>query len=103
MYICNIINKNNKNMNNKVTDIKLNLMKNTCDKIVNKISNIVGNDPDYHNFEVTTSYDIADYTTRMTLAYLLKYGLINKDLFLSFGELSDDDMNYINNELDKIK
>ena len=82
-------------------NIKVESLKKTCDKIVDKISTIVGKDPDYNNLEITTTYDIADYTARMTLAYLLKYGLINNELFSSFGELSDEDMNYINNELNK--
>ncbi len=88
-------------MSTKLTNNELNSMKKTCDKIVDKVSNVVGNNPDLQNLEVTTTYDIADYAVRMTLAYLMRYGLINKDLFTSFGDLTDEDMDYINKELEK--
>lgn len=85
-----------------VTDNELNSMKKSCDRIVDKISNVVGSNSDFQNLELTTTYDIADYTARMTLAYLMRYGLINKELLSSFGDLSDEDMDYINKELEKL-
>lgn len=87
---------------NTVTDNELNSMKKSCDKIVDKISNVVGSNPDFQNLEISTTYDIADYSSRMTLAYLMMYGLINKELFASFGDLTDDDIDYINKELEKL-
>lgn len=85
-----------------VTDNELNSMKKSCDRIVDKISNVVGSNSEFQNLELTTTYDIADYTARMTLAYLMRYGLINKELLSSFGDLSDEDMDYINKELEKL-
>lgn len=85
----------------ELTSNEINLMKKTCNRIVDKISNIVGNNPDLHNSELNSTYDIAENTVRLTLAYLMRYGLINKDLFISLGELTDDDIDYINSELEK--
>lgn len=89
-------------MSKDLTKDEMNSMKKTCDRIVDKVSNIVGKNPDFQNLEITTTYDIVDYTVRMTLAYIMRYGLINKELFTSFGNLSDEDMDYINKELEKL-
>lgn len=89
-------------MSTTVTDNELNSMKKSCDRIVDKISKVVGKDPDFQNLELLSTYDIADYAARMTLAYIMRYGLINKELFASFGELSDEDIDYINDELEKL-
>lgn len=78
-------------MSKELTNEQMDSMKNVCNKIVNKISNVVGKNPDFQNLELTTIYDIADYSSRMALAYLMRYGLINTDLFISLGDLTDDD------------
>lgn len=88
-------------MSIELTNKELDSMKKTCDKIADKVSNVVNKNPDLQNLEITTIYDIADYTSRMTLAYLMRYGLINKELFTSFGDLTNEDIDYINNELKK--
>lgn len=51
--------------------------------------------------EITSTYDVADYAVRMTIVYMLKYGLLDIDNFINLHELSEDEIIELNKELNK--
>ena len=51
--------------------------------------------------EIVSTYDVADYAVRMTIVYMLKYGLLDIDNFISLHELSEDEIIELNKELNK--
>lgn len=51
--------------------------------------------------EIASTYDVADYAVRMTIAYMLKYRLLDIDNFINLHELSEDEIIELNKELNK--
>lgn len=46
--------------------------------------------------EIASTYDAANYTVRMTIAYMLKYRLLDIDNFINLHELYDDEIIELN-------
>lgn len=62
-------------MSNTLTNNQINSLKDTIDDLSDNISTITLQNPYLSNIEIASTYDVADYAVRMTIAYMLKYGL----------------------------
>ena len=49
--------------------------------------------------DIASTYDVADYAVRMTIAYMLKYGLLDIDNFINLHELSEDEIIELNKQV----
>lgn len=88
-------------MSNTLTNNQINSLKDTINDLSDNISTITLQNPDLSNMEIVSTYDVADYAVRMTIAYMLKYGLLDIDNFINLHELSEDEMIELNKELNK--
>lgn len=88
-------------MSNTLTNNQINSLKDTINDLSDNISTITLQNPDLSNMEITSTYDVADYAVRMTIAYMLKYGLLDIDNFINLHELSEDEIIELNKELNK--
>lgn len=88
-------------MNNTLTNEQMNSLKNAINDLSDNISTITLQNPDLSNMEVRSTYEVADYAVRMTIAYMLKYGLLDIDNFINLNELSDEEIIELNKELNK--
>ena len=88
-------------MSNTLTNNQINSLKDAINDLSDNISTITLQNPDLSNMEITSTYDVADYAVRMTIAYMLKYRLLDIDNFINLHELSDDEIIELNKELNK--
>lgn len=88
-------------MSNTLTNNQINSLKDTINDLSDNISTITLQNPDLSNMEIASTYDVADYAVRMTIAYMLKYGLLDIDNFINLHELSEDEIIELNKELNK--
>lgn len=88
-------------MNNTLTNNQINSLKDAINDLSDNISTITLQNPDLSNMEVGSTYEVADYAVRMTIAYMLKYGLLDIDNFINLHELSEDEIIELNKELNK--
>lgn len=88
-------------MSNTLTNNQINSLKDTINDLSDNISTITLQNTDLSNMEIVSTYDVADYAVRMTIAYMLKYGLLDIDNFINLHELSEDEMIELNKELNK--
>ena len=88
-------------MSNTLTNNQINSLKDTIDDLSDNISTITLQNTDLSNTEIASTYDVADYAVRMTIAYMLKYGLLDIDNFINLHELSEDEIIELNKELNK--
>ena len=70
-------------MSNTLTNNQINSLKDAINDLSDNISTITLQNPDLSNMEIASTYDVADYTVRMTIAYMLKYGLLDIDNFIN--------------------
>ena len=85
-------------MSNTLTNNQINSLKDAINDLSDNISTITLQNPDLSNI---STYDVADYAVRMTIAYMLKYGLLDIDNFINLHELSEDEIIELNKELNK--
>lgn len=88
-------------MSNTLTNEQMNSLKDAINDLSDNISTITLQNPDLSNMEVGFTYEVADYAVRMTIAYMLKYGLLDIDNFINLHELSEDEIIELNKELNK--
>lgn len=88
-------------MSNTLTNNQINSLKDAINDLSDNISTIILQNPDLSNMEIASTYDVADYAVRMTIAYMLKYGLLDIDNFINLHELPEDEMIELNKELNK--
>lgn len=88
-------------MSNTLINNQINSLKDTINDLSDNISTITLQNPDLSNMEIASTYDVADYAVRMTIAYMLKYGLLDIDNFINLHELSEDEIIELNKELNK--
>ena len=88
-------------MSNTLTNNQINSLKDAIDDLSDNISTITLQNTDLSNTEIASTYDVADYAVRMTIAYMLKYGLLDIDNFINLHELSEDEIIELNKELNK--
>ncbi len=88
-------------MSNTLTNNQINSLKDAINDLSDNISTITLQNPDLSNMEIASTYDVADYAVRMTIAYMLKYGLLAIDNYINLHELSDDEIIELNKELNK--
>ena len=88
-------------MSNTLTNNQINSLKDAINDLSDNISTITLQNPDLSNMEIASTYDVADYAVRMTIVYMLKYGLLDIDNFISLHELSEDEIIELNKELNK--
>ena len=88
-------------MSNTLTNNQINSLKDAINDLSDNISTITLQNPDLSNMEIASTYDVADYAVRMTIAYMLKYRLLDIDNFINLHELSDDEIIELNKELNK--
>ena len=88
-------------MSNTLTNEQMNSLKDAINDLSDNISTITLQNPDLSNMEIASTYDVADYAVRMTIAYMLKYGLLDIDNFINLQELSEDEMIELNKEVNK--
>lgn len=88
-------------MSNTLTNNQINSLKDAIDDLSDNISTITLQNTDLSNTEIVSTYDVADYAVRMTIVYMLKYGLLDIDNFISLHELSEDEIIELNKELNK--
>ena len=88
-------------MSNTLTNNQINSLKDPIDDLSDNISTITLQNTDLSNTEIVSTYDVADYAVRMTIVYMLKYGLLDIDNFISLHELSEDEIIELNKELNK--
>lgn len=88
-------------MSNTLTNNQINSLKDAINDLSDNISTITLQNPDSSNMEIASTYDVADYAVRMTIAYMLKYGLLDIDNFINLHELSEDEIIELNKELNK--
>lgn len=88
-------------MSNTLTNNQINSLKDAINDLSDNISTITLQNPDLSNMEIASTYDVADYAVRMTIAYMLKYGLLYIDNFINLHELSEDEIIELNKELNK--
>lgn len=88
-------------MSNTLTNNQINSLKDAINDLSDNISTITLQNPDLSNMEIASTYDVADYAVRMTIAYMLKYGLLDIDNFINLYELSEDEIIELNKELNK--
>lgn len=88
-------------MSNTLTNNQINSLKDAINDLSDNISTITLQNPDLSNMEIASTYDVADYAVRMTIAYMLKYGLLDIDNFINLNELSDEEIIELNKELNK--
>ena len=88
-------------MSNTLTNNQINSLKDAINDLSDNISTITLQNPDLSNMEIASTYDVADYAVRMTIAYMLKYGLLDIDNFINLHELSNDEIIELNKELNK--
>lgn len=88
-------------MSNTLTNNQINSLKDAINDLSDNISTITLQNPDLSNMEIASIYNVADYAVRMTIAYMLKYGLLDIDNFINLHELSDDEIIELNKELNK--
>lgn len=70
-------------MSNTLTNNQINSLKDTINDLSDNISIITLQNPDLANIEIVSTYDVADYAVRMTIAYMLKYRLLDIDNFIN--------------------
>ena len=73
-------------MSNTLTNNQINSLKDAINDLSDNISTIILQNPDLSNMEIASTYDVADYAVRMTIAYILKYGLLDIDNFKSIND-----------------
>lgn len=88
-------------MSNTLTNNQINSLKDAINDLSDNISTITLQNPDLSNMEITSTYDVADYAVRMTIAYMLKYGLLDIDNFINLHKLSEEEIIELNKELNK--
>lgn len=88
-------------MNNTLTNKQMNSLKDAINDLSDNISTITLQKPDLSNMEIASIYNVADYAVRMTIAYMLKYGLLDIDNFINLHKLSEDEIIKLNKELNK--
>lgn len=88
-------------MINTLMNNQINSLKDAINDLSDNISTITLQNTDLSNMEIASTYDVADYAVRMTIAYMLKYGLLDIDNFISLHELSEDEIIELNKELNK--
>ena len=88
-------------MSNTLTNNQINSLKDAINDLSDNISTITLQNPYLSNMEIASTYDVADYAVRMTIAYMLKYGLLDIDNFINLHELSEDEIIELNKELNK--
>lgn len=88
-------------MSNTLTNNQINSLKDAINDLSDNISTITLQNTDLSNTEIVSTYDVADYAVRMTIVYMLKYGLLDIDNFISLHELSEDEIIELNKELNK--
>lgn len=88
-------------MSNTLTNNQINSLKDAINDLSDNISTITLQNPDLSNMEIASTYDVADYAVRMTIAYMRKYGLLDIDNFINLHELSEDEIIELNKELNK--
>lgn len=88
-------------MSNTLTNNQINSLKDTINDLSDNISIITLQNPDLANIEIVSTYDVADYAVRMTIAYMLKYRLLDIDNFINLHQLSEDEIIELNKELNK--
>lgn len=88
-------------MSNTLTNNQINSLKDAINDLSDNISTITLQNPDLSNMEIASTYDVADYAVRMTIAYMLKYRLLDIDNFINLHELSEDEIIELNKELNK--
>lgn len=88
-------------MSNTLTNNQINSLKDAINDLSDNISTITLQNPDLSNMEIASTYDVVDYAVRMTIAYMLKYGLLDIDNFINLHELSEDEIIELNKELNK--
>ena len=88
-------------MSNTLTNNQINSLKDAIDDLSDNISTITLQNTDLSNTEIASTYDVADYAVRMTIVYMLKYGLLDIDNFINLHELSEDEIIELNKELNK--
>lgn len=88
-------------MSNTLTNNQINSLKDAINDLSDNISTITLQNPDLSNMEIASTYDVADYAVRMTIAYMLKCGLLDIDNFINLHELSEDEIIELNKELNK--
>ena len=88
-------------MSNTLTNNQINSLKDAINDLSDNISTITLQNPDLSNMEISSTYDVADYAVRMTIAYMLKYRLLEIDNFINLHELSEDEIIELNKELNK--
>ena len=88
-------------ISNTLTNNQINSLKDAINDLSDNISTITLQNPDLSNMEIASTYDVADYAVRMTIAYMLKYGLLYIDNFINLHELSEDEIIELNKELNK--
>ena len=88
-------------ISNTLTNNQINSLKDAINDLSDNISTITLQNPDLSNMEIVSTYDVADYAVRMTIAYMMKYGLLDIDNFINLHELSEDEMIELNKELNK--
>ena len=88
-------------MSNTLTNNQINSLKDAINDLSDNISTITLQNTDLSNTEIVSTYDVADYAVRMTIVYMLKYGLLDIDNFINLHELSEDEIIELNKELNK--
>ena len=88
-------------MSNTLTNNQINSLKDAINDLSDNISTITLQNTDLSNMEIASTYDVADYAVRMTIAYMQKYGLLDIDNFINLHELSEDEIIELNKELNK--
>ena len=89
-------------MSNTLTNNQINSLKDAINDLSDNISTITLQNTDLSNTEIIAStYNVADYAVRMTIVYMLKYGLLDIDNFINLHELSEDEIIELNKELNK--
>ena len=88
-------------MSNTLTNNQINSLKDAINDLSDNISTITLQNPYLSNMEIASTYDVADYAVRMTIVYMLKYGLLDIDNFINLHELSEDEIIELNKELNK--
>lgn len=88
-------------MSNTLTNNQINSLKDAIDDLSDNISTITLQNTDLSNMEIASTYNVADYAVRMTIVYMLKYGLLDIDNFINLHELSEDEIIELNKELNK--
>ena len=88
-------------MSNTLTNNQINSLKDAINDLSDNISTITLQNTDLSNTEIASTYDVADYAVRMTIVYMMKYGLLDIDNFINLHELSEDEIIELNKELNK--